>query len=937
MSAPDARVEVRYDATWNTVAAAEVDNSRQAMTVTYGRPDSHSEAVPTAVAQTVENPDRKWSPKDPISALYGKIGTGTPLRTRIGAPQVALSLQALENSYASTPDAAALDITGDIDVRVDLKPDTWRPSAAYALMSKWQTGTGPQASFAMRLSTAGQLLFSWSTDGTNAAIQSRTSTAAIPSASARLAVRVTVDVNNGAAGHTVKFYTAASLAGPWTQLGADVITAGITSIFAGTADLEAGRANGGLIAFSSDGLMAGRVYAAQLYNGIAGTLVANPDFTAQQPGNASFTDSTGLVWTVNARATHADLSLRGSARISKYSPSWNRTARDARQSLTATGLLDSLGTGEEPLHSSLFRDLSTKDSVVAYWPMEDGSKADTLASAFADHPAMTLGGAVSLAAYSGFAASQPIPTLNASGTGPASFASATIPVYAGAADQRVISIVHVPDAGVTASNRQLWGLVTTGTATTWTINVIPTTGDLQLDVYNAAGANILSSGALAFAVNGKHIMLSLWLSQVGANINWQIATWEIGGTSAGAIGSTLAANTFGRFTTAIAGPSFDLAGTAVGHFAILNGDVNSVWDLVGRSLVGWAGETAAERMERLCAEEGVPLQLVGDPDASELVGAQGTAGFLSILDTAAEADGGWFGERRDFPGLLYRTRASMYNQDPKLTLDMAQGEIANPFAPPLDVQQTRNDITVTRDGGSSYRAVQETGPNNIQDPDDDPQGVGTRYKDAKTLSLYADNQVRDQATWRLHLGTVDEHRIASLDIEMEHHPDLVQAVLELEGGDLVRILHPPPGLGPGPLDLIAQGWTDTIDDETWHVRINCTPGSPWTVAAVSTGDDELRAHSDGSTVTADFHAGTDTSLSVATTDPHPYLRPLWTTDAGEMPMQIVASGVVLNVTAVSGASSPQNFTVDAIPVNGVVKTIPAGTPVQVNRPMPIPL
>lgn len=934
MSAPDARVEVRYDATWNTVPATEVDTSRQAMTVNYGRPDSHSEAVPTAVSQTLENPDRKWSPKDPSSVLYGKIGTGTQLRTRIGGPQVALALQAIENSYASTPDAASLDIVGDIDVRVELKPDTWRPSLPYALMAKWQTGTGPQVAFAMRLHPAGQLLFSWSSDGTNAGIKSRTSTAAIPANSGRLAVRAILDVDNGASGHTVRFYTATSLAGAWTQLGADVITAGTTSIFASTANLELGRANDGLIAFAGDGLMAGRVFAAELRNGIAGSLVASPDFTTLQPGNDSFTDGTGLVWTLNDRATRTDPSLRGSVRITKFLPSWNRTARDARQNLTATGLLDSLGTGE-PLHSSLFRDLSTKDSVVAYWPMEDGAQASGLASAFPGHPSMTLAGAVSLAAYSGFVASQPVPTFNASAI--ASYASATIPAYAGAADQRVISIVHVPDAGVTASNRQVWGLVTTGTATTWTINVIPGAGDLQVDAFNAAGANILSSGALGFATNGKHIMLSLWLSQVGANIDWQVAVWEIGSGAAAALGGTLAGATYGRFTTAVAGPSFDLAGTAVGHFAILNGDVESVWDLVGRSLVGWAGESVAERMARLSLEEGVPLRLVGDPDDTELVGPQGTNGFLSILDDAAETDGGWLGERRDYPGLLYRTRADLYNQAPKLTLDMAQGEVANPFAPPLDVQQVRNDITVTRESGTSYRAVQETGPNNIQDPDDDPQGIGARYKDPKTLSLYTDGQVRDQATWRLHLGTVDEHRIASLDIEMEHHPDLVQAVLELEGGDLIRILHPPPGLGPGPLDLIAMGWTDTIDDETWHVRINCAPGSSWTVAAVSTGDDELRAHSDGSTVAADFVAGTGTSLSVATTSTHPYLRPLWTTDAGEMPMQIVAGGVVLNVTAVSGTSSPQALTVDAIPVNGVLKTIAAGTPVQVNRPMPIPL
>lgn len=54
-------------------------------------------------------------------------------------------------------------------------------------------------------------------------------------------------------------------------------------------------------------------------------------------------------------------------------------------------------------------------------------------------------------------------------------------------------------------------------------------------------------------------------------------------------------------------------------------------------------------------------------------------------------------------------------------------------------------------------------------------------------------------------------------------------------------------------------------------------------------------------------------------------------------MEIVVAGVVLRVTAITGSSSPQTFTVDATPLNGVVKTIPAGEAVQVHQPMNIPL
>ena len=51
----------------------------------------------------------------------------------------------------------------------------------------------------------------------------RTSTAAIPAG--HTAFRATLDVDNGAAGHTVVFYTAANWGDPWVQLGATVVTA----------------------------------------------------------------------------------------------------------------------------------------------------------------------------------------------------------------------------------------------------------------------------------------------------------------------------------------------------------------------------------------------------------------------------------------------------------------------------------------------------------------------------------------------------------------------------------------------------------------------------------------------------------------------------------------------------------------------------------------
>src|SRR5690606_32664187 len=110
------------------------------------------------------------------------------------------------------------------------------------------------------------------------------------------------DVNNGAGGRTIRFYTAPSIAGPWTQLGDPVIQGGTTSIHSGTAPLTVGAYNAG----ASEPFV-GRVWAAEVRDGIDGSLVAAADFTQLAEGTTAFTDATGRNWTIagNARIVAA--------------------------------------------------------------------------------------------------------------------------------------------------------------------------------------------------------------------------------------------------------------------------------------------------------------------------------------------------------------------------------------------------------------------------------------------------------------------------------------------------------------------------------------------------------------------------------------------------------------------------------------------------------
>jgi hypothetical protein len=223
-----------------------------------------------------------------------------------GAQPPGMRTPGVSGSNATTPDNAALDITGDLDLRALISLDDWTPSAQIGIMGKW-TLAGNQRSYLFAMNTTGNLQLYTSTDGV-ASVQAA-STVPISIGAGPLAVRVTIDVNNGAAGRTITFYVSPNLSsqidgvpsdvlnsGPWYQLGSPVIIATAITLFSSSAPLEMGSFNAGANTFP------GIFHAGQVRNGIGGTVAADPNFGGQVTDTTSFADSAGRTWTVNGTA-----------------------------------------------------------------------------------------------------------------------------------------------------------------------------------------------------------------------------------------------------------------------------------------------------------------------------------------------------------------------------------------------------------------------------------------------------------------------------------------------------------------------------------------------------------------------------------------------------------------------------------------------------------
>ena len=201
-----------------------------------------------------------------------------------------LYLPGVATNYASAPDAAPLDITGDIDIRVKLALDDWTPGTTNNLLSKY--GGAGTRSYLFVAPATGRPQLTWSTDGT-ATVSAQSSTAYSFVDGETNWLRVTLDVDNGASGNDTKFFTSTDGI-TWTQLGTTITTAGVTSIFAGTAQLEVGMQG------NTNGPARGKFFRAQVLNGIGGTVAFDANFEGSITSltQASFTESSSNAATV---------------------------------------------------------------------------------------------------------------------------------------------------------------------------------------------------------------------------------------------------------------------------------------------------------------------------------------------------------------------------------------------------------------------------------------------------------------------------------------------------------------------------------------------------------------------------------------------------------------------------------------------------------------
>jgi hypothetical protein len=565
---------------------------------------------------------------------------------------------------------------------------------------------------------------------------------------------------------------------------------------------------------------------------------------------------------------------------SQWAPSWDTTGTDVWTDVSANGILQRLAQGPAPERSVIYNAVTDPlpASVVAYWSCEDSSDSTTIASALISGSPMTISGTPALASYSGFGASDPLPDLTAS------YLSGGVVAYDEPTATQVRFLCFIPAAGL-SDGKVICSIdqvdYSAGSAQFWELYYSTTDASNSLVLRTCASDGTFLGIQLPHTldVRGRQMYVSVELQESGTAITRTVRITDVKTGATSSVTDTqnvtqlsrVVKVQFGPAARATAGPAGSqyLPGVSIGHVTVENA-ISPVGALGVR--LNPIGEAAGRRIQRLCDESGIAFDWVGDLDDTVDMGAQAKSNPLSLIQEAVFADDGLLFENLAVLGLGYRTRASLYNQDPDLILNYTGFQLSEIPTPVEDDRYLANKVTVSV-GGVTATYEETAGPLSTAPP---PAGVGVygpNSNSALALNLATSDEptLLDHAAWRVHLGTVDEARHPQISVNLSHSsitPDMRRAILGLRMGDRVQIINPPSWLGGDTIDQLILGFSESITHFVHKLTFTCAPASPYnTIGYLDT--QAARIDTDGSQLVTDL-TSTTTSVTVAATS-----GPVW--------------------------------------------------------------
>ena len=279
-----------------------------------------------------------------------------------------------------------------------------------------------------------------------------------------------------------------------------------------------------------------------------------------------------------------------------------------------------------------------------------------------------------------------------------------------------------------------------------------------------------------------------------------------------------------------AGSDYTLSHVAVHTSALSAG---TLLDHANAALNGWPTETTDTRLARYAGWAGIPTTETDFEVGTVPIAHIDTSG-VTILDPMRKVeatDGGVLFDALDGK-LSYQALASRYTIASSVTLSFNSHEIGAQVGPRYDSQGLVNDATATYVGGE----VRHFDQGSIDD-------YGPQQASVEVASTNPD--VADAAAgWLVNVYQDPKTRVPALEVVDLTQLDVskVQAVLGLDVGSKFSTTNWPTQAAASTLDVVVEGYTETITLES-HVRaFNVSPASIW--ADVFTVEDATKGQLD---------------------------------------------------------------------------------------------
>jgi len=482
----------------------------------------------------------------------------------------------------------------------------------------------------------------------------------------------------------------------------------------------------------------------------------------------------------------------------------------------------------QPLHSAGYRAMLGLGNVsysvppVAYWSFEDESGSSFAAAAIDGVAGASVAGVTFAASSDLYVGSAPLATFTAT-----SAVSAAVPTYTPANQWAVVWTESIPTEP--GAQTVLAWITTTGTAKRWRVSITPGTSALVLDVYDSAGASLLTTNVALTEADfyGQPTVFSLIAVKNGTGIDYALSVRRTGGASSGLTG-TLASQSAGNVLLFQTVYEAGVNGATFGHvgvWSVANFDGLGIPFAIAKAVIdGNAGEWPWERFQRLCTEEGIGYNMDQSDNQDLTMGPQDIDSLVNLLRECEDVEMATMHDVGSLAGatglLFFPARDTRENATVALTLDFASGQVQPGFEPILDDQDTVNDVEVSRDGGSSARAT-------------DAASIAAegRTRQQITVNTEDDTFLADLAAWRLNLGTnagqIGEYRFAQVTWNLRHSPELAEDWLACVIGSKLRLTNPPSQYPPDDIDCFVEGYTERLSSTEWTVTANLSPAAPY--------------------------------------------------------------------------------------------------------------